>query len=47
MAGFRNSFQDDRRISEQLLELQVALSKTEQAPCWLRPVALYSVEGYW
>ncbi len=32
MAGFRNNFQEHRRISEQLLELQAALGKPEQAP---------------
>jgi hypothetical protein len=32
MAGFMNNFQESRRISEQLLELQAALGKPEQAP---------------
>jgi hypothetical protein len=31
MAGFRNSFQSHRRLSEQLLESQAAIRKPEQA----------------
>jgi hypothetical protein len=32
IAGFRNGFQDHRRVSEQFLETQVAIRKKKQAP---------------
>jgi hypothetical protein len=38
MAGFRNNFQDHRRVSEQLLETQAAIRKPRNK--------LYE-EGYW
>jgi hypothetical protein len=31
IAGFRNNFQDHRRVTEQLLETQAAIRKPEQA----------------
>jgi hypothetical protein len=32
LAGFRNNFQDQGRLSKQLLESQAAVIKPEQAP---------------